>query len=327
MALHCLENILKLRLRSTCLARAQPRFPKEERGPCFALGSLVTLGKTHELEIMDRCCSSLSCQRSQWRLKDFPTFIDHAGKLTSQTMHMAYWTAASRLASLNKELKPKFHWSFGIYDICKLLCMYVNGRRFCWRPQFVDSVSDPAQIALVCSHRLNFWSQLCRSARANRSTQGRTVRKVNDVKKWSPSHFLKDCQHDTADWCQDQTHGSLQSVMPDHFLQNLFPYIPVTRQSKAQQVAHRLRFVGSTTFWPFWISGLSGLSGLSGRRSWRLWRLWRLVMANDARHRPSALRNRGPILEALQEMLPAKEGQEHSWTHKNHESQQAPRLT
>lgn len=31
-------------------------------------------------------------------------------------------------------------------------------------------------------------------------------------------------------------------------------------------------------------------------------------MANDARHHPSALRNRGPILEALQEMLPAKEG-------------------
>ena len=33
------------------------------------------------------------------------------------------------------------------------------------------------------------------------------------------------------------------------------------------------------------------------------------VMANDARHHPSALRNREPILEALQELLPEKEGQ------------------
>jgi len=31
-------------------------------------------------------------------------------------------------------------------------------------------------------------------------------------------------------------------------------------------------------------------------------------MANDARHHPSALRNRAPILEVLQETLPAKEG-------------------
>ena len=45
MTLH-LENILKLcaqRALKVTVSRARPRFPKEERGPCFALGSLVTL--------------------------------------------------------------------------------------------------------------------------------------------------------------------------------------------------------------------------------------------------------------------------------------------
>ena len=112
--------------------------------------------------------------------------------------------------------------------------------------------------------------------------------------------------------------GRWFAIVRSFFYNIYISFIPRnTRQSKAPQVAHRLRFVGSTTFWPFWISGLRGFLGF-GRRSWRSWRLGRLgrlgrlVMANDARHYPSALRNRGPILEALQEILPAKEGQEDS---------------
>ena len=82
----------------------------------FSCGSLVTfwghpwVGNVFKL-IVD--------QRSQWKVKDFPWFSHihwpYKGKLTSQTMHMAYWTAASCFASLHKELKPKIHWSFGMH--------------------------------------------------------------------------------------------------------------------------------------------------------------------------------------------------------------------
>ena len=61
-------------------------------------------------------------------MKDFPTFIDHDGKLTSQTVHMAYRTAASRLGSLNKEFDPKFHLKF--WGARKLLCVYL----YKWQP-------------------------------------------------------------------------------------------------------------------------------------------------------------------------------------------------